>query len=109
MSELLVSLVAFAVVATVSPGGATTLATASGTQFGVIRSIPLVAGLALGVATLFGIVTGGLASVIVSRPGLQLWLRIAGSAYLLWLAWTIGRLGSPGSRSGSNRRAVEAI
>jgi threonine/homoserine/homoserine lactone efflux protein len=31
-------------------------------------------------------------------PGLQAGLRFAGSAYLLWLAWTIGRLGAPASR-----------
>ncbi len=95
MSDLLVSLVIFAVVATITPGGATTLATASGAQFGFVRSIPLLAGIAFGLATLVGAVAGGLGSVILSRPELRLWLRIAGSAYLLWLAWTIGRLGSP--------------
>jgi hypothetical protein len=59
MSELLVSLVTFAVVATISPGGATTLATASGVYFGVARSIPLLTGIALGLSTLVGIVAGG--------------------------------------------------
>jgi threonine/homoserine/homoserine lactone efflux protein len=95
MSELLVSLVAFAVVATISPGGATTLATASGVQFGLVRSVPLLAGIALGLGILIGVVAGGLGSVILAWPELQVWLRIAGSAYLLWLAWMVGRLGPP--------------
>jgi threonine/homoserine/homoserine lactone efflux protein len=106
MSELLASLATFAIVATVSPGGATTLATASGAQFGVVRSIPLLLGITFGLATLVGIVAGGLGSVVVSWPQLQLWLRIAGSAYLLWLAWTIGRLGSPNSKAGGPARPI---
>lgn len=99
MSDLLFSLVAFALVATVSPGGATTLAAASGVQHGLVRSIPLLAGIALGLGLLVGFVAGGLGSVVLAWPGLQLWLRIAGSAYLLWLAWMIGCLGAPTQKS----------
>ena len=95
MSEILISLVAFAVVSTISQGGATTLATASGVQFGLLRSVPLLAGISLGLGILIGVVAGGVGSLILARPDLQVWLRIAGSAYLLWLAWIIGRLGPP--------------
>jgi threonine/homoserine/homoserine lactone efflux protein len=94
MSELLVSLIVFAVVATATPGGATTLATASGAQFGFTRSVPLIAGIVTGLAT----AGGGLGTIVQSVPELQAGLRITGSAYLLWLAWTIGRLGAPASR-----------
>ena len=38
MSQTLFSLIVFVIVATITPGGATTLATASGTQFGFRRS-----------------------------------------------------------------------
>jgi threonine/homoserine/homoserine lactone efflux protein len=99
MRELFVSLVTFALVATVSPGGATTLATASGAQFGFTRSLPLLGGIAVGLASLTGVVAGGLGSLLVTWPQSQLWLRLAGSAYLLWLAWTIARLGSPQLKS----------
>jgi threonine/homoserine/homoserine lactone efflux protein len=75
MSELFVSLVAFAVVATISPGGATALATASGVQFGLVRSVPLLVGIALGLGILIGVVAGGLGSVILAWPELQVWLR----------------------------------
>lgn len=95
-SELWVSLLIFAGVATISPGGATTLATASGVQFGFLRSIPLLAGIALGMATLIGSVAVGLASIIVSWPELQFWLRVVGSIYLLWLAWVICNAPPPG-------------
>lgn len=99
MSELLVSLLAFALVATISPGGATTLATASGAQFGFKHTMPLMAGISVGLASLVGAAALGLGSVTRAAPQLELWLRIVGSAYLLWLAWTIGRQGAPGSGS----------
>ena len=95
MSELLLSLLIFAVIATASPGGATTLATASGMRFGLTRSLPLLFGIAVGLASLVGVVAGGLGSLVMSWPQLQLWLRLFGSAYLLWLAWTIGSRGAP--------------
>ena len=98
MLELLVSLIVFAVVATATPGGATTLATASGAQFGFTRSVPLIAGIVTGLASLAATAGGGLGTIVQSVPELQAGLRITGSAYLLWLAWTIGRLGAPASR-----------
>lgn len=97
MPELLISLLTFAVIATASPGGATTLATASGMRFGLARSLPLVFGIAVGLASLVGIVAGGLGSLVMSWPALQFWLRLFGSLYLLWLAWNIGRRGAPGT------------
>jgi hypothetical protein len=59
MSELLLSLVTFAVIATASPGGATTLATSSGMRFGLTRSLPLPFGIAVGLASLVGVVRVG--------------------------------------------------
>ncbi len=95
MSAVVASVAVFAFVATVSPGGATTLATASGTRFGFRRSIPLLAGIATGLATLAAAAGLGLASVMTAIPGLQLVTRIAGTAYLLWLARGIARSGPP--------------
>src|SRR5450432_2248108 len=49
MPDLLFSLIAIAVIATMTPGGATTLAAASSAQFGFVPSIPLIGGTAFGV------------------------------------------------------------
>ena len=78
-------LVLFAVVSTVSPGGATTLATASGSQFGFRRSIPLMVGIAVGLASLAAGAAAGLAGLLMAAPGLLLAMKAMGSAYLLWL------------------------
>ena len=101
MLDLLLSLVVFAVVATSTPGGATTLATASGAQFGFKRRLPLLGGIAIGLATLIGAVGGGLGAIVQSVPQIQIGMRVAGSLYLLWLAWTIGRLGKPTTKTGT--------
>jgi len=106
MSELMLSLVTFAVIATASPGGATTLATASGMRFGLSRSLPLLLGIAVGLASLVGAVAGGLGSLVMSWPVLQFWLRLFGSAYLLWLAWTIGRRGAPNTGGAVRERPI---
>ncbi len=88
-------LILFAVIATLTPGAATTVATASGAQFGFRRSLPVMLGSACGLATL-GIAAGaGLASLLLAAPSLQWAMKILGSVYLLWLAWRISRSGAP--------------
>lgn len=94
--ESLVPLLVFAVVATITPGGATTLATASGARFGFRRSLPLIAGMVSGLTALSAATAAGLAGLLLAIPSLQLALKAAGSAYLLWLAWKIAGSGAPG-------------
>jgi threonine/homoserine/homoserine lactone efflux protein len=94
--EELWPLAVFAGVSTVSPGGATTLATASGANFGFKRSVPLMAGIAVGLAAMAAAASMGLATLLMQEPSLQTAMRAAGSAYMLWLALAIARSGAPG-------------
>jgi threonine/homoserine/homoserine lactone efflux protein len=94
-------LLIFVTVATISPGGATTLATASGAKFGFIDSIPLMLGIALGLASLAAVAAAGLAGFLVAVPALQLAMKTGGSAYLLFLAWKIANAGAPSGRAES--------
>lgn len=100
MAEQILSLALFVLVATMSPGGATTLATASGARFGFARSVPMLAGLATGVASVAALSGSGLGALVQSFPALRLAMKAAGTAYLLWLAWRIGKAGPPGSGAG---------
>nr|WP_298682171.1 LysE family translocator [uncultured Dongia sp.] len=93
--ESLLPLVLFAAIATGTPGAATTLATASGASFGFRRSVPLLAGVAFGLALLAAAAASGLAALLLAAPALHFALKIVGSAYLLWLAVQIGRKGRP--------------
>lgn len=91
----LLPLALFTIVATITPGGATTMATASGAHFGLRRSMPLVAGIALGMASMAGAAAAGLSSILLALPSVQLLMKVAGTVYLLWLALKTGRAGAP--------------
>lgn len=93
------ALAVFAVVSTITPGGATTLATASGAHFGFRRSMPLMAGIAAGLGSMAALAAAGLAGVLLAKPSLQIAMKAIGSLYLIWLAWRIGRSGPPHLRA----------
>ncbi len=101
--EALTPLVLFVLVSTLSPGGATTLATASGANYGFRRSIPLIAGIATGLASMAASAAAGLAGLLLALPALQLAMKTIGSLYLLWLAWQIARRGAPHLTTGVPR------
>ena len=81
----------FVLTSTITPGGATTLATASGLQFGFRRSLPLLAGICAGLATMAAVSAAGLSSLLIAAPQLHLAMKVAGTSYMLWLALKIAR------------------
>ena len=91
----LLPLALFVAVATATPGGATTLATASGASFGYRRSLPYIGGIALGLASMAASSAAGLGSLMTAFPSIQIAMKTAGSIYLFWLAWRIAHSGSP--------------
>jgi threonine/homoserine/homoserine lactone efflux protein len=93
--ESLLPLILFALVSTITPGGATTLATASGANFGFRRSIPVIGGFAFGLGSMAGAAAAGLGGVLLALPMLQIAMKTLGSLYLIWLAVRIGRSGQP--------------
>lgn len=95
MPDQIWALVMFALVATGSPGGATTLATASGARFGYGRSVPLILGMALALAGLVAVSGVGLAATLQTAPVLELSAKAVGSIYLIWLAARISLAGPP--------------
>lgn len=95
MSELIWSLLLFAVVVVVSPGANNLLATSSGLQFGLRASLRLLAGLGAGVVSVIVLAALGLGFVVTSVPQTQISLRAVGTVYLLWLAARIARSGRP--------------
>ncbi|WP_347558013.1 LysE family translocator [Robbsia sp. KACC 23696] len=87
----------FVISATITPGGATTMATASGAHFGFRKSLPVLSGIAVGLASMAAAAGCGLAALLLAAPTLQLVMKAMGSLYLLWLAWKMGRAGAPKS------------
>ncbi|WP_451985606.1 LysE family translocator [Azospirillum endophyticum] len=93
--QTLDGLALFVLAATISPGGATTLATASGMNFGYRRSLPLILGISLGLACMAAAAAAGIEGIFVAVPAIQTAVKIAGTLYLLWLALQLSRTGSP--------------
>lgn len=94
--ENVTALFLFALAATLSPGGATALATSSGARFGYRRSLPLISGITFALAGVTSLSATGLSSALISIPVLAVAIKYIGTAYLLWLAAQISVAGRPG-------------
>ena len=65
------------------------LLTTSGANFGFMKTIPLMLGIMFGMQIMLLLVAFGVGNLIILYPALHMLLKIAGSTYLLWLAWKI--------------------
>ncbi|HET7083354.1 MAG TPA: LysE family translocator [Rhizomicrobium sp.] len=79
-----------------TPGPNNVMLAASGSRFGIRRTLPHLAGVTIGFPVMLFLVGAGLASVLLASAKLQLGMKIASCAYLLWLAFQIARSASAG-------------
>ncbi|MHA1128026.1 MAG: LysE family translocator [Alphaproteobacteria bacterium] len=82
--------------ATWTPGPNNLMLASSGATFGFRRTIPHIAGVAIGFGFMLFTVALGLGEVFERIPVLQIILRWAGAALLLWIAWRIANTKAPG-------------
>jgi threonine/homoserine/homoserine lactone efflux protein len=87
--DLLMALVGFAIVSSITPGPNNLLVMTSGLNYGVPRSLPLIAGISFGFAFMLLAVGIGLGSLIQTSPSAHLAVKIFGLCYMLWLAWKV--------------------
>jgi threonine/homoserine/homoserine lactone efflux protein len=90
----LAALVAFTFVGSFSPGPNNAVLWASGIAFGFHRTVPHVVGGALGVGALVVGVAAGIGAFLEAVPAAALALRVAGSVYLLWVAYQVAGSGA---------------
>ncbi|MBY8978122.1 LysE family transporter [Rhodobacteraceae bacterium NNCM2] len=88
--EAVLALLAGALALMGSPGPATLSSAASGAAFGMRASLPYVAGISSGTATVAGAVALGLTGLVTSLPGAGPVISALAGAYILYLAWKIG-------------------
>jgi threonine/homoserine/homoserine lactone efflux protein len=93
----------FVIVSTITPGGATTLATASGAHFGYRRSLPLISGIAIGLGSMAASAAAGIGGIILAFPSLQIAMKVLGTLYLMWLAYKMTLSGSPRQQTAAAR------
>jgi threonine/homoserine/homoserine lactone efflux protein len=101
VSEL-VALMAFAFGGSVSPGPNNTILWASGLRFGFRRTIPHVVGTALGIGALVAGVAAGIGALLEAVPAAELVMKVAGSVYLLYVAYRVLGGGGIGRTEVSN-------
>jgi threonine/homoserine/homoserine lactone efflux protein len=87
--EHALAFVVFAMVAAGTPGPSNLLLTATGAQVGIMRGIPALIGVSLGMGVMMLTVAYGLGSIVLAHPTLVRALNWLGGAFLLWLAWKI--------------------
>ncbi|MGO1248112.1 MAG: LysE family translocator [Oceanisphaera sp.] len=87
---LLASVAAFAFASCGTPGPNNMLLTSSATRFGYRPTLKLLLGIMFGLQLLMLLTALGLGQLFLFWPALQWGLKLAGSGYLLWLAYKIG-------------------
>ena len=89
------SLVAFTVVGSGTPGPNNLMVMASGANFGLRRTGPHILGIALGFAAMVLLTGWGLAGAMATVPWLRGALLVVSAAFLLYLAWKIATAAPP--------------
>ena len=95
MPETLLPLIWFATAAAMTPGPNTIMVTASAVNFGFRGTVNHMLGIALGFGFMMLAIGFGLGQVFKTVPELHQMLRLAGTVYLVYLAWRIANAGRP--------------
>jgi threonine/homoserine/homoserine lactone efflux protein len=91
--EHTIAILDFYVVATSTPGPSNIMLTATGAVVGVLRGIPCLIGVALGMGLLMFGVALGLGQLVLGHAAVARALNGLGAAFLLWLSWKIATSG----------------
>jgi threonine/homoserine/homoserine lactone efflux protein len=103
---ILVNLIGFAFVTSITPGPNNLMLMASGANFGLRRTLPHMAGISLGHAFMTLLVGFGLGAALLVVPQAKLTLKVAAVSYMLWLAWKIAHAAPPGAGKGIGGRPL---
>jgi threonine/homoserine/homoserine lactone efflux protein len=90
---LFIAFVVFAAVMFFTPGPNNILLLSSGLAYGLRRSLPHIAGVAIGFSFMVAAMGLGLGAIFIAYPLLRTVLKYAGVAYLIWLAAAIAMSG----------------
>lgn len=93
--DILLALIGFAFVSSITPGPNNLMLMASGANFGFRRTIWHMLGISLGHSFMVTMVGLGLGQLFETYPAARFALQIVSSAYLLYLAWKIANAAPP--------------
>jgi threonine/homoserine/homoserine lactone efflux protein len=92
--EQIAALVGFSLISVITPGPNNLILWTTGTEFGFRRALPHILGTAVGIGSMAvgGVV--GLAALVAVVPQIAFAMKVAGSIYLLYLAWQVAGAGA---------------
>jgi threonine/homoserine/homoserine lactone efflux protein len=96
-ADQLLALAVFALVGSFTPGPNNAIATLTGANFGMRAAVPHMLGVPFGFASMLLAAAGGVAAVLLAHPVAAEVIRWLGTAYLLWLAWSLMRANDSGA------------
>ena len=99
--------VTYSFVMSITPGPNNVMLTASGANFVFRRTVPHIAGIVAGFSVVLLSVCAGLDAIFTRWPDLQVVLRFAGAAYLVYLSWRILRAGE--ARTGTSPKPLTLL
>lgn len=102
---LLVSLIGFAFVASVTPGPNNLLLMSSGALFGWRRTLPHLGGIMLGFATVMTAAAFGLGTLVAAWPWLMTIIKVLGASWLAWMSIRFFKASMAGGQQASADRA----
>ena len=97
--SLILALIGFAFASSITPGPNNMMLMASGANFGFMRTLPHMLGVALGFVFLALCVGLGLIEIFERFPVVRLGLTVISAGYLIFLAWKIANAAPPEERS----------
>jgi threonine/homoserine/homoserine lactone efflux protein len=99
--------VSYVTVMSITPGPNNLLLAASGVNFGLRRSVPMMLGITLGCVVQCALMTSMLAILLSWMTVVRLPMAVIGCTYLFWLSWKIYRSGSP--KEGEKQQPMNMI
>lgn len=78
-----------------TPGPNTTLSTAMAANHGLRHAMRFVLAVPFGWCLLLAACAAGLGTLVTTLPALAAAIRVAGAAYMLWLAWRLAQRAAP--------------
>ena len=98
----ILSLTMFMLVTSCSPGPNNIVASYSGFNFGILKTLPHIFGVVIGFTLMIILVNFGLIKIFTFYPIFQSFLKISGSIFLLYLAFKIAFSNSKKNKISSN-------
>ncbi len=107
-ADILTALIAFSFVSSITPGPNNLMLLASGTNFGLRRTLPHMLGVTIGFTVMVTLVGVGLMQLFDRFPASYQVLKAVSVLYLLYLAWKIATSAAPDSGEGAEPAKASA-